>query len=119
MDSPVTLQFLGAAGTVTGSKYLVDSPGARFLVDAGVFQGAKRLRLRNRARFPVDPASIDFVLLTHAHADHTAFLPALVKQGFDGPVWCTEGTARLAEIVLADSAHLQELASAISALMKQ
>ena len=111
MNASVTLQFLGAAGTVTGSKYLVCSSEARFVVDAGMYQGAKELRLRNREPFAVDPATIDFVLLTHAHADHTAHLPSLVKQGFTGPIWCTEGTARLTEIVLRDSAHLQELAT--------
>lgn len=111
MKAPVTLQFLGAAGTVTGSKYLVTFPGGRMVVDAGMYQGAKELRLRNRAPFAVEPATVDLVLLTHAHADHTAYLPVLVKQGFKGPVWCTKGTARLTEIVLRDSAHLQELAT--------
>lgn len=103
-----TLQFLGAAGTVTGSKYLLTVGERRLLVDSGLFQGEKEWRLRNREEFPVDPRSISDVVLTHAHLDHCGYLPALVKAGFDGPVWCTEGTRRLAEIVLRDSAKLQE-----------
>ena len=109
MTTPVTLQFLGASGTVTGSKYLVEFGERRLVVDAGMYQGSKELRLRNREPFAVDASTVDFVVVTHAHADHTSYLPALVNQGFDGPIWCTEGTARLAEIVLRDSAHLQEL----------
>lgn len=111
MADSVTLQFLGAAGTVTGSKYLVEAGDRRILLDAGMFQGEKALRERNWADFPVDAATIDAVVLTHAHADHTAYLPALVNQGFTGPVWCTDATARLAEIVMLDAAHLQELAT--------
>ncbi|MHA6510253.1 MBL fold metallo-hydrolase RNA specificity domain-containing protein [Tessaracoccus sp. Y1736] len=103
-----TLTFLGAAGTVTGSKYLLTIDGRRILVDAGMFQGEKQWRTQNWAHFPVDPASISDVLLTHAHADHTSYLPALVKHGFRGPIWCTEATARLAEIILRDSGRLQE-----------
>ncbi|WP_461103662.1 MBL fold metallo-hydrolase RNA specificity domain-containing protein [Tessaracoccus terricola] len=109
MTVPVTLQFLGASGTVTGSKYLIEFGERRLVVDAGMYQGTKELRLRNREPFAVDAATIDFVVVTHAHADHTSYLPALVNQGFSGPIFCTEGTARLAEIVLRDSAHLQEL----------
>lgn len=110
MNTPqnATLTFLGAAGTVTGSKYLLTIDGRRILVDAGMFQGEKKWRTQNWAPFPVDPASISDVLLTHAHADHTSYLPALVKHGFRGPVWCTEATARLAEIILRDSGRLQE-----------
>lgn len=104
----VRLSFLGAAGTVTGSRFLIDTPDARVLVDAGLFQGLKRLRLRNREPFEVPPASIDAVVLTHAHVDHCGYLPALVAHGFDGPVFCTAGTADLAGIVLPDSGHLQE-----------
>lgn len=104
-----TLTFLGAAGTVTGSKHLLTLPsGRRVLVDCGMFQGLKRLRQLNWEPFPVPPESIDGVLLTHAHADHCAYLPALVKQGFDGPIWCTQGTRQLTEIVLRDAAFLQE-----------
>mgnify|MGYP001179582602 FL=1 len=103
-----TLTFLGAAGTVTGSKYLLSVDDRRVLVDAGMFQGEKRWRLKNREPFPVDPATIDDILLTHAHADHTSYLPALVKHGFAGRIWCTGPTAALTEIVLRDSAKLQE-----------
>ncbi len=103
-----TLQFLGAAGTVTGSKYLLTLGERRILVDAGMFQGEKQWRLKNWEDFPVDPATITDVVLTHAHLDHSGYLPALVKQGFIGPVWCTEGTRRLAEIVLRDAGYLQE-----------
>ena len=104
----MTLTFLGASGTVTGSKYLVDIGDRRILVDAGMFQGEKEWREMNWVDFPVPPSSIDDVILTHAHADHCAYLPALVRDGFSGPVWCTEGTSRLATIVLMDAGHLQE-----------
>jgi metallo-beta-lactamase family protein len=103
-----TLTFLGAAGTVTGSRFLVETAQARVLVDAGLYQGLASLRRRNWEEFPVDPASIDEVVLTHAHLDHTGYLPRLVKEGFAGPVRCTRETAELAAIVLRDSAHLQE-----------
>lgn len=106
--STATLRFLGAAGTVTGSKTLLTVDGRTVLVDAGLFQGEKEWRLRNREPFPVPPGSIDAVVLTHAHLDHCGYLPALVRGGFTGPVWCTEDTRRLAEIVLRDSAYLQE-----------
>ncbi len=102
------ITFLGAAGTVTGSKYLVEAEGRKVLVDCGMFQGLKELRLRNREPWAFDPASLDAVVLTHAHLDHTGMLPALVREGFRGPVWCTPATADFAEIMLADSAHLQE-----------
>lgn len=103
-----TLTFLGAAGTVTGSKFLLQTDGHRVLVDAGLFQGLRELRRRNWEPFPVQPSLIDAAVLTHAHLDHCGYLPALVRQGFAGPVVCTEGTSELAEIVLKDSAHLQE-----------
>lgn len=103
-----TLQFLGAAETVTGSKYLLSVGERRILVDFGMFQGPKKLRERNWDRFPFDPATISDVLLTHAHMDHVGLLPRLVREGFRGPVICTEGTARLAEIVLRDGAKIQE-----------
>lgn len=109
--STVTLTFLGAVGTVTGSKYLLTIDGRRVLVDAGMFQGEKEWRTMNWSPFPVDPATITDVVITHAHADHTGYLPALVKQGFRGHIWATQGTIRLTEIVLRDSAHLQELAT--------
>ena len=103
-----TLRFLGAAGTVTGSRYLIDAGGQRILVDCGLFQGYKQLRERNWAEFPVAPASIDTVLLTHAHLDHSGYLPALVKQGFRGRILCTEGTRELSRLLLPDSGHLLE-----------
>ncbi len=106
--APTTLTFLGAAGSVTGSKYLLTVGARRILVDSGLFQGEKALRLRNWDDFPVPPDTITDVLLTHAHLDHCGYLPALVRQGFHGPVYCTAATARLAEIVLRDAAHLQE-----------
>ncbi len=103
------LTFLGATRTVTGSRYFVETPaGGRILVDCGLFQGIKELRLRNWDPFPIDARSIDAVVLTHAHIDHCGYLPALVKQGFTGPVYATKGTADLARIVLPDSGHLQE-----------
>lgn len=101
------LTFIGGAGTVTGSKTLVEFEGHRVLVDCGLFQGASEDRARNWAQFPIDPAEVDAVLLTHAHLDHCGYLPALVRDGFDGPVYCTAATAQLAAIVLRDSAHLQ------------
>lgn len=104
-----TLTFLGAAGTVTGSKYMVTVGERRVLVDAGMFQGEKEWRLKNWDEFPVDPATISDVVLTHAHMDHVGYLPALARNGFDGPIWCTEGTRQLAEIVMRDAAKLQEL----------
>jgi metallo-beta-lactamase family protein len=104
----VEITFLGAAGTVTGSRTLVDAGGRRLLVDCGLFQGLKPLRLRNREPLPVPPPSVDAVVLTHAHLDHTGYLPALVRDGFAGPVYCTEVTAELCAILLRDSAHLQE-----------
>lgn len=102
------LTFLGATGTVTGSRYLVETGGARILVDSGLFQGFKQLRLRNWAPLPVDPKSLTAVLLTHAHLDHTGYLPRLVRGGFRGPVYCTAATAALLGILLPDSGHLQE-----------
>jgi metallo-beta-lactamase family protein len=102
------LQFLGAAGTVTGSKYLVTDARNRVLVDCGLFQGLKNLRLRNWAELPFEAASISAVLLTHAHLDHSGYLPLLVKRGFTGPVYCTPATAELCKILLPDSGHIQE-----------
>lgn len=103
-----TLQFLGAAGTVTGSKFLVEHGKERFLFDCGLFQGLKPLRLRNWADFPVDPKSLTAVVLTHAHMDHTGYLPRLVRAGFSGPIFCSEGTQDLCDILLKDGARIQE-----------
>lgn len=104
----VNLTFLGATGTVTGSRYLVEAHGTKVLVDAGMFQGAKDLRLRNWAPFPVEPSTLDHVILTHAHIDHTGILPLLVRQGFGGPTIATPSTLRLLRVLLPDAAHLQE-----------
>jgi metallo-beta-lactamase family protein len=104
----MTLQFLGAARTVTGSKHLLEAGSVRVLVDCGLFQGLKSLRERNWEPFPVPAASIDVVVLTHAHLDHCGHLPRLVAQGFTGRIFCTGGTAELAKIVLADAGRLQE-----------
>lgn len=103
-----SLTFLGAARTVTGSKHLLEIDGQRILFDCGLFQGLKELRQRNWSPLPIDPATITAVVLTHAHIDHTGWLPRLVAQGFKGPVYCTGGTADLCKLVLPDAAHLQE-----------
>lgn len=103
-----TLSFWGGVGTVTGSKYLLEAGGRRVLVDCGLFQGLKELRERNWQEPPFDPQSIDAVIITHAHIDHTGYLPRLVAQGFDGPVYCSRGTADLLKILLPDAARLQE-----------
>ncbi|KYC29030.1 Beta-lactamase domain protein [Sterolibacterium denitrificans] len=102
------IQFLGATNTVTGSKYLVTIGKRRLLVDCGLFQGLKMLRLRNWEPLPIDPRQIDAVILTHAHIDHSGYLPLLVRQGFRGPVHCTPATADLCGILLPDSGHLHE-----------
>ena len=102
------LTFLGAAGTVTGSRFLVEAGSGRLLVDAGLYQGVRSLRRRNWEEFPVRPSTLDAVVLTHAHLDHCGYLPRLVRDGFSGAILSTRDTADLAEIVLRDSAHLQE-----------
>jgi len=102
------LTFFGAAGTVTGSKYLVEASGKRLLVDCGLFQGEKELRLRNWAALPISPATIDWVVLTHAHIDHTGYLPRLVSAGFRGPIYANPATCELTRMLLLDSAHIQE-----------
>jgi len=102
------LTFLGATGTVTGSKYLLNTGSQRILVDCGLFQGLKQLRLKNWANLPINPRDVDAVVLTHAHIDHTGYLPLFVKNGFTGKVYCTEATRDLCKILLPDSAHLQE-----------
>jgi metallo-beta-lactamase family protein len=103
-----SIQFLGAAGTVTGSRFLLEHEGKNVLVDCGLFQGKKELRLLNWAPSPVNPKTVDAVVLTHAHIDHTGGLPRLVKEGFSGPVYCTSGTRDLCGLLLPDSARLQE-----------
>ena len=102
------LRFLGAAGTVTGSRYLLDTGEKKILVDCGLFQGYKPLRLRNWAAFPIAPGEIDAAVLTHAHLDHSGYLPLLVKSGFAGRILCTPATRDLCKILLRDSGHLQE-----------
>lgn len=103
-----TLRFLGAAGTVTGSRYLVEALGRRILVDCGLFQGWKTLRERNWRPFPVRPSRIETVVLTHAHLDHSGYLPRLIKSGFRGRVICTTSTKELCGLILPDSGHLME-----------
>src|SRR5215213_1965442 len=103
-----TLSFWGGVGTVTGSKYLVESGGSRVLVDCGLFQGLRELRERNWEDPPFEPKGLDAVIITHAHVDHTAYLPRLVRLGFGGPVFCSKGTADLLKLLLPDSARLQE-----------
>ena len=102
------ITFLGAAGTVTGSKYLVEAGGKRLLVDCGLFEGPKELEQRNWQNLPVDPATIDWLLLTHAHIDHTGYIPRIVRSGFRGPIYANAATIELCQLLLPDSAHLQE-----------
>jgi metallo-beta-lactamase family protein len=104
----VQVKFLGASGSVTGSRYLLEIGDFRLLFDCGLFQGLKELRLRNWDEFPVDAESIDALVISHAHIDHSGYLPKLVKEGFRGPIYCTRPTADLMEIMLLDSAKLQE-----------
>jgi metallo-beta-lactamase family protein len=106
--SEIQIQFLGGAGTVTGSKYLVKAYGKSILADCGLFQGLKELRLMNWDSLPVNADSIDIVLLTHGHLDHTGYLPRLVKEGFSGAIWGTAPTLDIAKIILQDSARIQE-----------
>jgi metallo-beta-lactamase family protein len=102
------LTFLGATGTVTGSRYLLEDDGKKYLIDCGLFQGLKELRLRNWDGFPVPPSSLTAVILTHAHLDHSGYIPRLVRDGFRGPVFCSPATLDLCKIFLPDSGHLQE-----------
>ena len=104
----IRVKFLGAAGTVTGSKYLLELDDKRLLVDCGMFQGLKPLRLKNWEPFPISPKKIEAVVLTHAHLDHSGYLPRLVKEGFSGKVFCTAATADLVKLLLLDSAKLME-----------
>src|ERR1700726_4046575 len=102
------LTFLGAAGTVTGSKYLIEAANKRLLVDCGVFQGTPELSDRNYKPLPADPKTFDYAVLTHAHLDHTGWLPCLVRDGYRGPIFANPATIELATLLLKDSAHLQE-----------
>lgn len=102
------IRFLGAAGTVTGSRYLLSHEDTRILIDCGLFQGVKTIRSRNWKPFPVHPREIHAVVLTHAHLDHSGYLPRLMREGFHGHVWCTPATRQLSEILLVDSGNLQE-----------
>ena len=107
----MNIHFLGAAGEVTGSCYLVEDRNLRFLVDCGIFQGGREARAKNLGSIKFDPRKLDFVLLTHAHIDHSGLIPRLVALGYRGPVYCTRATAALLEIMLPDSAHVQEIES--------
>ncbi len=102
------IQFLGAAQTVTGSKYLVSANGSRILVDCGLYQGVKNLRLRNRSPLPLPVGEIDAVVLSHAHIDHSGFLPAIYRQGYRGPIYCSHATLALCKVLLPDAGYLQE-----------
>jgi len=102
------LSFLGATETVTGSKYLIENNDKKILIDCGLFQGHKTLRLRNWAKLPFDPATLDAVILTHAHIDHSGYIPLLVKHGFKGKIYCSSATYDLCKILLPDSGYLQE-----------
>lgn len=104
----MNITFLGGVGTVTGSKYLIEAGDNRILLDCGLFQGYKQLRLRNWEPLPVSPKSIDAVVLTHAHLDHSGYVPLLMRQGFKGPVWASEATRDLCAILLPDAGHLNE-----------
>ena len=104
----VRLKFFGGARTVTGSKYLLEVNDTKILIDCGLFQGIKELRVKNWEQFPIDVENIDAVLITHAHIDHTGYLPRLVREGYGGPIYCTKPTENLMQIMLMDSAKLQE-----------
>lgn len=107
-EEKMRLEFLGAAGTVTGSRNLIRKNGHKYLVDCGLFQGPREIRERNWAPFPLPAREISALVLTHAHLDHSGFVPRLAKEGFTGPVYCSQGTAELCEILWLDSARIQE-----------
>lgn len=108
MKNKIEIQFLGAAGTVTGSKYLIQTNHKKILVDCGLFQGLKKLRFLNWDNLPLNVSNIDIILLTHGHLDHVGYLPRIVNQGFSGPIWGTVPTLDIAKIILEDSARIQE-----------
>lgn len=108
MKNKIEIQFLGAAGTVTGSKYLIQTNNKKILVDCGLFQGLKKLRLLNWDNLPLNVSNIDIILLTHGHLDHVGYLPRIVNQGFSGSIWGTVPTLDIAKIILEDSARIQE-----------
>ncbi len=113
-EQGITVSFLGAAGEVTGSCYLIEGPGIRFLVDCGMFQGGREADGKNRARFAFKPQDIDFMVLTHAHIDHSGLIPKLCRDGFEGPVYTTGATTELLSIMLRDSAHIHEKAAELT-----
>jgi len=108
ITGPPSVRFLGAAGTVTGSKHLVTAGGRAVLLDCGMFQGHKELRLRNWNDPRYEPEQLSGVVLSHAHIDHSGYLPVLVRRGFNGPIYCTPATASLLEVLLPDAGYLQE-----------
>lgn len=108
LSTDIKICFLGAAGTVTGSKYLIQTASKNILVDCGMFQGIKELRELNWKKLPLDESNIDLVLLTHGHLDHSGYLPRFVKNGFSGPIWATAPTIEITKIILEDSARIQE-----------
>ena len=112
-DELARLTFLGAAGTVTGSMCLMETREARLLIECGMFQGGKSAAIKNAEPFPFDPQSLDAVLLTHAHIDHSGLVPKLTKAGYKGPYFCTHATEALCRILLKDAANIQESSAAL------